>query len=119
MLHLPPIDSKAKYLGISMSLTRHKVQDFRYIISQVQNRLQGWKSKLLSWGGRATPISSVIEGIPNYTMSILKGPQSICSQLDQLSRRFWWNPIGEKSHYFTPLSWEKLCYPKKIGRSWV
>ena len=48
-------------------------------------------------------------------MSVLKVPSTIYAQLDQLSRRFWWNVREGQSSYFTPISWVQLCYPKHLG----
>ena len=81
-----------------------------------KSRLQGWKRRTLSWGDRATLINSVLQTILVYTMSILKVPKQVCHQLDQLSCKFWQNVSDTQSCYYTPLSQDNLCYPKKLGR---
>ena len=48
ILKLPIIYESAKYLGIPMFLTKHKTKDFKYLVSQVQSGIQGWKQKTLS-----------------------------------------------------------------------
>ena len=41
-----------KHLGFPLKLPRLSSQDFNFVIDRVQNKLQGWKSNLLSMAGR-------------------------------------------------------------------
>ena len=48
ILGLNMIRDDVKYLGIPMFLTKNKAQNFKFLISQVHSRIQGWKRKSLS-----------------------------------------------------------------------
>jgi hypothetical protein len=48
-------------------------------------------------------------------MSTFEIPSTICSKLDALNRRFWWNPKGKNGRFLALKSWDKLCLPKKNG----
>uniref|UniRef100_A0A2N9G4J9 Reverse transcriptase zinc-binding domain-containing protein n=1 Tax=Fagus sylvatica TaxID=28930 RepID=A0A2N9G4J9_FAGSY len=104
-----------KYLGVPLFLSNNKTKDFHYFQERLESRLSGWKSKNLSWMGRATQIKSVAQSTPIYSMAAFKIPKSICDCMDSLIRRFWWSPKKESSHYLAPLSWASLCKSKKDG----
>ena len=54
---LPPL---AKYLGIPLFLTPHRKKDLNDVKERIEDKLNSWKSKNLSWAGRATLIKSVV-----------------------------------------------------------
>lgn len=54
------------------------------------------KYKLLSKARRLTHIKSVLNSIPTYHMQIAWLPQSICSQIDKLTRNFVWKGVDDK-----------------------
>lgn len=56
------------YLGIPTLHTRKSSDRHQKIIENVNNRLAGWKSKLLSFVGRVTLAKSTLECIPYYAM---------------------------------------------------
>ena len=105
-----------KYLGVPLLLLNNKTKDFHCVQERLESRLSGWKSKNLSWMGRATLIKSVAQSTPIYSMAAFKIPKSICDCMDSLIRRFWWSPKKESSHYLAPLSWASLCKSKKRWR---
>ena len=53
------LSNNTTYLGVPLFLSRCKNHDFRYIKERLHSKLNGWKSKNLSWSGRATLIKSV------------------------------------------------------------
>ena len=48
------------YLGLPMAIGRSKTQVFGFVKSKINNKLQGWKQKLLSQGDKEVLIKSVI-----------------------------------------------------------
>ena len=86
---LPP---NSKYLGVPLFFTSSRCKDLQPVKERLENKLSGWKSKNLSWSGRATLIKSVAQTIPAYHMSTIQFPKALCEQLDGVIRRFWWNP---------------------------
>ena len=87
---------------------------FQDVIEKVQNKLQGWKAKLLSQAGRTTLISSVLQSLPLYTFSCVRIPDSVCSKLDETVRCFWWgHNVGDKKLHL--INWDKICQPRERG----
>ncbi|KAI4977715.1 hypothetical protein ZWY2020_014269 [Hordeum vulgare] len=59
-------------------------------------------------------IKSVAQGIPTYIMGVFKLPASMCEDLTQLVRNFWWGAkYGKRKTHWK--SWEKVCDPKSRG----
>ncbi|KAL5552000.1 hypothetical protein UlMin_002176 [Ulmus minor] len=81
---------------------------------RVWNKLSGWKSKLLSAGGREVLAKSIIQAIPAYSMNLFKIPSTLIKELHRLCAQFWWggNPGKRRMHW---CNWEKLCSHKLDG----
>uniref|UniRef100_A0A2N9FQH0 Aminoacyl-tRNA synthetase class II (D/K/N) domain-containing protein n=1 Tax=Fagus sylvatica TaxID=28930 RepID=A0A2N9FQH0_FAGSY len=109
------VSQGAKYLGTPLFPSKHKSNDFAFVKEKLEARISGWKSKSLSWMGRATLIKSVALSIPLYTMSSFKLPKKICQDLDAVVQKFWWNPRKEGNCFHTPLAWSELCRPQSHG----
>lgn len=60
------------------------------VIDRVQNRLNSWKAKILSFGGRLSLVKSVLGSLPLYFFSIFKAPISIIEKLEKIRRQFLW-----------------------------
>lgn len=99
ILHIRTIKKDATYLGALLLLTRAPFKDFAYLQTKLEARLAVWRSKCLSWAGRATLINSVAQTIPNYTMYTFSIPNKICNNLDSTTRRFWWKPKSQDSRF--------------------
>jgi hypothetical protein len=55
-----------------------------------KKKLQGWKGKLLSIGGRVTLLNSVLSSIPIYWMSVYRLPVNVRHSIDKLRKQFLW-----------------------------
>ena len=108
---LNTLPQNATYLGVPLFLSKSKNKDFRFIKEKLDNKLCGWKSKNLSWSGRATLIKSVVQAIPIYAMSAILLLKGLCDQLDASICRFWWNLKAKSGLYWTSMSWSSLCWP--------
>ncbi len=82
----------SKYLGVLLFLSLNKSKDFVFVKEKLEARISGWKGKCLSQMGRTTLIKSVAMSAPIYAMSAFKLPKRLCSSLDAMIRKFWWNP---------------------------
>ncbi|XP_060969883.1 uncharacterized protein LOC133037085 [Cannabis sativa] len=114
-LGFTPLSSEDKFLGNPLLFSRSKRNDFQFVVDRVKNRLEGWRSKLLSQAGRTTLINSVIASTPIYTMSTFLLPKTICSTLDKLARKFWWVGATGKNRFLALTSWDSICLPKSYG----
>lgn len=93
---------------------RNKNMTFEGIKQRVWKKLQGWKSKLFSIGGREILIKAVAQANPVYTMSLFCLPVSLCQSLRSMIINFWWGAIGDERKIHR-CKWKLLCYPKSQG----
>ncbi|XP_030942097.1 uncharacterized protein LOC115967167 [Quercus lobata] len=102
------------YLGLPSLVGRSKQNTFRALKEKLDNKLSGWKEKLLSQAGKEVLIKAVTQAIPTYTMSVFKLPDSLCDDMIGMICRFWW---GQKNgqNKMAWLSWEKMCALKEKG----
>lgn len=85
-------------------------------MDKVQNKLHGWKARLLSQAGRATLIASILQSLPLFTFSYscFRVRDSVCKKLDTIVRSFWCgHDIGTRKLHL--VNWNKLCKPKRFG----
>lgn len=80
----------ANYLGLPLTVKKPLRALFLPLIEKVEFRLEGWKSKLLSRGGRLELMNSVLSSIPIYFMASFLFPKWVIKRLDQIRRDFLW-----------------------------
>ncbi|XP_075083708.1 uncharacterized protein LOC142167457 [Nicotiana tabacum] len=72
------------------------------------------RGKLLSFGGKATLISSVLQSMPVHMLSVLDPPNSVLGHLHKTFARFFWSTKEEgRSRHWA--SWQNLYLPKEEG----
>lgn len=102
------------YLGLLAFTGRNKRIIFEGVKQRVWRKLQCWKSKLFSAGGREVLIKTVAQDIPTYTMSLFRLPISLCHQIQSMIINFWWGAKrDEKKVHWS--KWRRLCSPKSQG----
>ncbi|GAA0147477.1 hypothetical protein LIER_07165 [Lithospermum erythrorhizon] len=107
-LGMREVQDQGKYLGLPSQIGCTKRDVFRYIQAKVEDKVRGWKKKLLSQAGREVMVKSVTSAIPNFVMNFFKLPMGIIDDLNKTMARFFWaNGEGEKGIHWQ--SWEKLC----------
>ncbi|XP_070042883.1 uncharacterized protein [Nicotiana tomentosiformis] len=102
------------YLGCPIFYTRRRKDYYQYLFKKVKAKLHAWKGKQLSSGGKATLITSVLQSMPVYLLSVLDPPQNILKHLHKIFARFFWS-INEEGRSMHWASWQKLCTPKEEG----
>jgi Reverse transcriptase (RNA-dependent DNA polymerase) len=103
------------YLGIPLHWKTLTVSDWQFLIDKIEHKLQGWKRKLLSMGGKITLLNSVITSIPIYWMSFYKLPNKVKHRIDQLRRRFLWYGGSSVRKKISLVSWKIICKSKDQG----
>ena len=111
---LKKLSQGTKYLGVPLFLSSSKEKDFAYLKENLESKASSWKSKSLSWLGRATLVKTVALATLLYTMSSFLTPKCLCEEMDML-KKYWWSPSKNSISYFTPLAWDNLCQPKNLG----
>ena len=77
------------YLGVPLTDRRLRVQDWQPVIDKVDARLGGWRSHLLSCGGRLVLVKAVLSAIPTYFMSIFRMPAGVRHRIEGAMRRYF------------------------------
>lgn len=101
------------YLGLPIFYGRPKSVYYEPLVDKVRAALEGWKSKLLSFGGRITVIKSVLSTFPIYTIASAAVPKSILKRIESFMARFLWGVKGEtRTHW---INWKSVCTPLDEG----
>lgn len=86
----------AKYLGLP-SLTRNsKRHSFHIIKERIWSKLQLWRNKIFSIGGREILVKAIATAIPTYMMGVFKLPVTLSREIQSLIAHFWWGGNGDK-----------------------
>ena len=88
-----------RYLGIPMHHRKLMNKDWKHVEERFQKRLSGWRSKMLSVGGRLVLINSVLSSLPMFMMSFFEIPRGILKKLDYFRSRFFWQSDEHKKKY--------------------
>ncbi|XP_060216572.1 uncharacterized protein LOC132644044 [Lycium barbarum] len=78
------------YLGCPIFHARKQKLFYKEVMKKVRDKLHAWKGKLLSFGGKAVLISSVLQSIPIYLLSAMVPPK--CNDPFHRYREFRENP---------------------------
>ena len=65
------------YLGLPSLVGKNKCNTFWHLKERLDNKLSGWKEKLLSHAGKEILIKAVAQVIPTYTMSVFLLPTTL------------------------------------------
>ena len=103
-----------RYLGLPLSTGQICGADWQSVVGKVEQRLEGWKTKVLSKGGRLVLLKSVLSAIPSFYLSIFKIPVSIERKLSGLMRRFFWT-WSKEGRGMALVAWEDICKPTGQG----
>ncbi|PKA49974.1 Putative ribonuclease H protein [Apostasia shenzhenica] len=97
------------YLGLPSFTIKNKRLIFNKMKEQVWKKLQSWKSKLFSFGGREILIKAVAQATSVFTMSVFKLPQRLIDELNATMMRFWWGGNNDKRC----IHWANKCLLSK------
>ncbi|GJZ34169.1 RNA-directed DNA polymerase, eukaryota, reverse transcriptase zinc-binding domain protein [Tanacetum coccineum] len=77
-----------KYLGVPLLAKRLGVKDCQSLIDNVENRINCWKNKFLSYAGRIQLIASVLSTMQQYWASVYMLPKTVTNELEKLFKKF-------------------------------
>ena len=80
-LGLPSLVGKNKY-------SKNKYNTFHQLIERSDNKLSGWKEKLLSNASKEILIKCVAQAMPTYTISVFKLPNTLCDEMTTMVHKF-------------------------------
>jgi hypothetical protein len=103
-----------RYLGYFLKPDSYKVEDWHWLISKFEKRINLWCNRWLSIGGRYVLIKVVLEGQPVYWMAMAHIPSSMLNRIRQLVFSFLWTGGKQKQSYHL-CKWEIIARPKRYG----
>lgn len=103
-----------RYLGVPLITSRLLASDCQVLVTKILERVLSWSNKLLSYGGRAELVSSVLFSIQCYWSSIFVLPKKVLSDVERILRSFFWTGPDMKSSG-AKVSWDSVCLPKPEG----
>jgi len=107
-------DEGLLYLGYRLKPNCYRPGDWLWLIERIENRIGMWCYRSLSLGGRLTLISSVIESMPVYWMTLHKIPKVILNHIRKLMASFLWSGNHSDKKYHL-VKWSNIARPKSLG----
>lgn len=102
------------YLGVPLISSRLRYEDYGILKERIHQRIMSWSNVLLTFGGRAQLIDSVLFNIQVYWCSLFIPPQQILKEIESMLRAFLWTGVELKSSS-AKVKWADVCTPKKEG----
>lgn len=103
-----------KYLGISLFNKKLSKALYQPLIDNIQNRIDKWTTRLLSFAGRLKLINFVLQSLTVYWISSLPLPLIVANTTDKMFRNFLWTR-NTRNKGFCTIKWEETCLPKAKG----
>jgi hypothetical protein len=86
-LHINTETISDKYLGLPTLVGADRSDYFERFIERIIQRINGWKEKMLSIGGKEILLKAVAQAIPVYAMSVFLIPKGVCKRMmDAISK---------------------------------
>ncbi|CAL1377121.1 unnamed protein product [Linum trigynum] len=99
------------YLGLPLGASPNSTAVWNRVLLRFQTRLECWRSKFLSLGGRIILCKSCLSSQPLFQFSLLRAPKATIHKMEQMQRSFIWSGAQDKSKYHL-VRWD-LCKATK------
>jgi hypothetical protein len=93
-----------KYLGLPALVGADRSNCFCHLIDRVAMRINGWKEKTLSLGGKEILIKSIAQAVSVFAMMMFKIPKNICKGITSAISQFWWGDDNDRRR----IHWQQL-----------
>ncbi|GKB13443.1 RNA-directed DNA polymerase, eukaryota, reverse transcriptase zinc-binding domain protein [Tanacetum coccineum] len=103
-----------RYLGVPLLAKKLGVKDCKVLCDKVEERINTWRNKTLSYAGRIQLIASVLSSMQQYWASVYLLPNTVINDLEKLFKRFLWN-AGDSARGKVRVAWKVVCRPKDQG----
>ncbi|GLU08003.1 hypothetical protein SLE2022_249360 [Rubroshorea leprosula] len=114
ILGIKEANSPGRYLGFLVDIGRSRIATFSTLKSKFWARIAEWREQPLSRVGKEVLIKSVLQSLPTYVMSLFLLPKAICTDLELIMNRYWWEG-GKDEQKIHWMEWQKLAISKKPG----
>ncbi|KAJ9561644.1 hypothetical protein OSB04_006804 [Centaurea solstitialis] len=99
-----------RYLGVPLSPVRLRRIDYGGLLIKIKSRINNWKAKFLSFGGRRQLIISVLHSLQLYWMAIFNFPMAVIHDINKVFRNFLWHQDVEGKGGCR-VGWDSVCKP--------
>ncbi|XP_058765712.1 uncharacterized protein LOC131639232 [Vicia villosa] len=107
-------EKEFKFLGIKVGINPRRISSWKPLLDNVRKKLNSWKGRWLSFGGRITLLKSVLSSMAIFTLSFFKAPKKVIEELNKMQSNFLWG--GSEGNWKTHwVSWKDLCQPVEKG----
>jgi hypothetical protein len=103
-----------KYLGIPISNTVLGMGAFQGVLNKMIKRLDPWKGKHMTSGGRLILTNSCLSSLPMYVMGFYSLPKGLHCKMDTIRSSFFWRGADDVFKYHMA-KWISICKPKIHG----
>nr|GEX31322.1 RNA-directed DNA polymerase, eukaryota, reverse transcriptase zinc-binding domain protein [Tanacetum cinerariifolium] len=103
-----------RYLGVPLVTKKIGVSDCKQLVDKVNQRLNDWKNKSLSYAGRAQLIAFVLGSMQVNWGSVFLLPKIVINDIEKLFKKFLWNN-GDSGKGRAKVAWLDVCKPKDQG----
>ena len=113
-LGIAATDNLGKYLGFPIIYQGRVGNAYNFVVNKIQNKLVGWRSKLLSKAGKLVLVKSSVAPIAEYFIQCQSLPVKVFDQIDKITRDFLWGSMEEKRTLHL-VRWDTVTLPKELG----
>lgn len=96
ILGMKEMDASTQYLGLPALWGRSKKEYLGFIKDRIMGKVKGWVNKHLNQAGKEVLVKSVILSMPMFPFTCFKAPSSLCSLLNSIISKFWWENGGQR-----------------------
>ncbi|XP_027157143.1 uncharacterized protein LOC113758529 [Coffea eugenioides] len=102
-----------KYLRYPLYYGRRRKEYFAGLCQAVVSKVESWKNRFLSTGGRIVLLKHVL-ALPVYLLMAASPPKSVFKEIEGRFSNFLWGDSewGHKLHW---IGWKELCVPGEEG----
>ncbi|KAA3472328.1 reverse transcriptase [Gossypium australe] len=90
MLGVQSSNDPERYLRLPNMVGKTKKEAFQNLKDRFKQRIDNLSTRYLSQGGKEVFIKSILQAIPTYSMSYFLLPKLLCSDLESIVAKFWW-----------------------------
>jgi hypothetical protein len=117
ILNIMPFDEgylPVRYLGVPLVSSGLKFRHCSALMEALDNRINSWKNKFLSFAGKLQLIVSVLSAMHIYWSSVFVLPKRVIKEIESKMRNFLWCK-GPMKAGKARIAWKDICVPKNEG----